>query len=128
MDQTTAQKVTFIAKTLLDRKAQDVVSLDVTNMTIVTDCFVLASGNSALQVKALADYVEDKMMEQYGMEPKSKDGYAGGRWIVLAYPDILVHIFHREEREFYSLERLWAWSDGSNLTKYTDESVAALEE
>ena len=75
-------------------------------MTVITDCMLIASGRSALQVKALADEVEDRLSE-LGIEPARKEGQQEGRWIVLDYGSVLVHIFHAEEREFYRLDKLW---------------------
>lgn len=100
-----------IAKVLYDKKAQDIKVLYVGGMTVITDYMVIASGRSALQVKSLADDVEDAMAEQ-GCTMRAKEGTAEGRWIVLDYGTVLVHIFHPEDREFYHLERLW--EDGQN--------------
>jgi ribosome-associated protein len=96
-----------IAEILEQKKAMDIVVLDISKLTIITDYFIIASGRSETQVKALYREVEEKMEEQ-GLEPRHKDGYQGGRWVVLDYGDVIVHIFHHEERGFYSLERLWA--------------------
>ena len=95
-----------IAGILYEKKAQNIVALDVSGMTVITDCMLIASGRSALQVKALADEVEDRLSE-LGIEPARKEGQQEGRWIVLAYGSVLVHIFHAEEREFYRLDKLW---------------------
>lgn len=102
-----------IAHILDDRKAVDVVVLDIHELTIIADYFVIASGTSETQVRALCDEVEDKI-KQEGMEPIHKDGHGGNRWVALDYGDVIVHIFHQEEREFYDLERLWA--DGIPLS------------
>ena len=95
-----------IAGILYEKKAQNIVALDVSGMTVITDCMLIASGRSALQVKALADEVEDRLSE-VGIEPARKEGQQEGRWIVLDYGSVLVHIFHAEEREFYRLDKLW---------------------
>lgn len=95
-----------IATTLYDKKALDIVALDVTGMTVITDCMLIASGRSAIQVKTLADEVEDRMTE-IGIEPIRKEGQQDGRWVVLDYGTVLVHIFHTAEREFYRLDKLW---------------------
>lgn len=102
-----------IAGILYEKKAQNIVALDVTGMTVITDCMVIASGRSTLQVKALADEVEDQMAEQ-GMEPIRKEGQQEGRWVVLDYGTVLVHVFHTEEREFYRLDKLWE-QDGNRI-------------
>lgn len=95
-----------IAAILYEKKADNIVALDVSQMTVITDAMVIASGRNALQVKALADDLEDKMSEM-GLEPVRKEGQQEGRWVVLDYRDVLVHIFHPEEREFYRLDKLW---------------------
>ena len=118
MEKTTRARAELAAQTLLDKKARDVVLLDVSDMTIVTEGFLLASGTSPLQVKALADAVEEKLQETEQLLPTAIEGYAAGRWIVLDYPGLLVHIFHREDREFYNLERLW--DQGTNRTDFQD--------
>src|SRR5690554_1919670 len=90
-----------------EKKAGDVVILDISRLTVIADQFVIASGRSEAQVKALHGEI-DKRMSEKGIEPKHIDGGRGGRWIVLDYGDVIVHLFHHEEREFYNLERLWA--------------------
>ena len=101
MEQTTlAQKIAGI---LNDKKAKDITVLHVAHLTVITDYMVIASGRSSLQVKSLADEVDDAM---------AMEGNAEGRWIVLDYGTVLVHIFHPEDREFYRLEKLW--DDGQN--------------
>ncbi|MBO2517442.1 MAG: ribosome silencing factor [Clostridiales bacterium] len=101
-----------IAKVLYDKKALDIKVLHVGHLTVITDYMVIASGRSALQVKALADDVEDALAAE-GIFPRAKEGTGEGRWIVEDYTSVLVHIFHPEDREFYHLERLW--EDGQNL-------------
>ena len=96
-----------IADILEEKKAINVVVLDISHLTIITDYFIIASGRSETQVRALYHEVEEKMGEK-GILPKRRDGHQGGRWIVLDYGDVIVHIFHQDERGFYSLERLWA--------------------
>lgn len=95
-----------IATILYDKKAQNIVALDVTDLTVITECMVIASGRSAIQVKTLAGEVEDKMTKA-GIEPLRKEGYQEGKWIVLDYGSVLVHVFHQEDREFYRLDKLW---------------------
>lgn len=102
-----------IAQILEDRKAIDVVVLDIHSLTIIADYFVIASGGSETQVRALYEEVEEKMRLE-GIEPVHKDGHGGNRWIVLDYGDVIVHIFHQDDRSFYNLERLWA--DGIPLS------------
>lgn len=98
--------ITRIATLLYDKKAQNIVALDVSSLTVITDCMLIASGRSAVQVKTLADEVEDRLSE-IGIEPNRKEGHQDGRWIVLDYGSVLVHIFHTQERDFYRLDKLW---------------------
>ena len=100
-----------VARILYDKKALDITVLNVSHMTVITDYMVIASGRSALQVKALADDVDDALAME-GVNLRAKEGNTEGRWIVLDYGTVLVHIFHPEDRQFYHLERLW--EDGQN--------------
>lgn len=89
-----------------DKKAYDIRVLDISDLTSIGDYFIILSGNSQRQVMAIADEIEEKMKEA-GYELRNKEGYRNGRWILLDYGDIVVHVFHKEDREFYNLERLW---------------------
>ena len=100
-----------IASVLWDRKALDIVALDVRELTVLCDYMIIASGRNANQVKALYDDVDEAMAKE-GVTLRRSEGSAEGRWVVLDYSTILVHIFHQEERAFYNLERLW--DDGTN--------------
>ena len=87
--------------------------------TIIADWFIIASGRSTTQVKALCDELEEKAAER-GLIAQRKEGYQEGRWIVVDFGTILVHIFHPEEREYYKLERLWA-DDPQHCIDYSKE-------
>lgn len=100
-----------IAQILYSKKALDIRVLRVAHLTVITDYMVIASGRSALQVKALAEDVDDQLAME-GVALRAKEGAAEGRWVVLDYGTVLVHIFHPEDRQFYHLERLW--EDGEN--------------
>jgi len=100
------EMVEKIAKILYDKKALDIVALDVKGLTVITDYMIIATGRSSIQVKTLADEVEERMTEA-GIEPIRKEGQQDGRWVVLDYGEALVHIFHPQEREFYRLDKLW---------------------
>ncbi len=100
-----------IAKILYDKKALNITALNVTQLTVITDYMVICSGRSNLQTRALADEVDDQMAQE-GIMLKKREGENEGRWIVLDYGSVLVHIFQRDEREHYRLERLW--SNGQN--------------
>lgn len=100
----TAEKI----RELLDnKKAQDVQLIEVTDKTTLADFFVIASGSSLTQVKALADEVEYKLDKDFGIRPARVEGANRDRWVLLDYLDIVVHIFLDEERSRYSLEKLW---------------------
>ena len=100
------EMVEKITKILYDKKALDIVALDVKGLTVITDYMIIASGRSSIQVRTLADEVEERMTEA-GIEPIRKEGQQDGRWVVLDYGEALVHIFHTQEREFYRLDKLW---------------------
>ncbi len=91
---------------LEDKKGENIVILDISKISILADYFVIVSGNNVNQVMALADAVEEKL-KQHKIEPKSVEGYRGAGWILMDYQDIVLHVFHNEERIFYDLERLW---------------------
>ena len=99
------------AKALDDKRAKDIVVLKVDEMTVITDYMVIATGYSVPQVKALAENVEDELAKM-DLFAKRREGLGEGRWCVLDFGDVMVHIFHEQDREYYQLERLW--SDGSN--------------
>lgn len=91
---------------MISKKAFDVVILDLKKLTSATDCFVICSADSDTQVKAIADSVQDGI-EALGEHVWHQEGYHALRWILLDYVDVVVHIFHKEERSFYNLDRLW---------------------
>lgn len=114
------EDVVETAKQLFLKKAEDVRLLHVAHMTIVADYFILASGRSDVHVKSLCDDVQNYLAER-GKRHLRIEGYREGRWIVLDYGDLLIHIFHKQEREFYGLERLW--TDGDNSMQITEEHI-----
>ena len=111
-------KTLNICKYLSDKKASSIVYIDVESKTSLCDYFVICSGRSSTQVKSMAENLEEKMEKELGLSPRRREGVREGRWAVLDYEDVIVHIFNDEERDFYRLERLW--EDGKNLTKYED--------
>lgn len=98
--------VAKICEVLNDRKAQDVVSIDLKGKTEVADYYVIASGRSMTQTRALIEHVEEEM-DKLGVAPVRREGVREGRWAVLDYGDVIVHIFNDETRLFYHLESLW---------------------
>jgi ribosome-associated protein len=89
-----------------DKKAHNIVVLDVSEQLVITDCFVIASATNERQVNAIVDEVEEKM-RLAGYKPARREGAREGRWTLLDYVDIVVHIQHQDERNFYALDRLW---------------------
>lgn len=94
------------AQAAADKLARDVVILDVSEHLVITDCFVLASAPNERQVRAVVDEVELRL-RALGARPVRREGEREGRWVLLDYVDIVVHVQHVEEREYYALERLW---------------------
>jgi len=99
-------------KTLDDKKGQDLKAIKIADISVIANYFVLATGTSSTHVKTLADEMEHKL-SQSGITPRRTEGYKGADWIVLDYIDVIVHIFYKDTREFYDLERLW--QDGEQL-------------
>lgn len=106
------EKLKIIAKAADSKRADDIKIIKISDLTIISDYFVIANGNSSTQTKAIADEIEFKMKEA-GVSPLRTEGYQGANWIILDYGDIVVHVFYKETREFYNLERLW--NDGDEI-------------
>ena len=109
-----------IVEILNDKKAQDIEVLTISKVSTITDYFVICTGNSSTQVKSLADEVDFKL-GQMGREPYHIEGMSGDTWILLDYSDVIVHIFHKESRAFYSLERLWSDATKLDISKILDK-------
>ncbi len=106
MEQNVLESARAMARLALTKKAQNVILLDLQNISTVADGFLICHGDSDVQVKAIADAVMEGMKEQ-GARAWHYEGYEYLRWILLDYVDIVVHVFQRELREFYGLEKLW---------------------
>jgi ribosome-associated protein len=102
-----------IVNALENKKADAVRVLKIGKITVIADYFVIASGKSPVQVKAMADETEEKLAEK-GLKPTRTEGYRGANWIILDYDNIVVHVFHEDTRQFYDLENLWR--DGEEVT------------
>jgi ribosome-associated protein len=107
-----------ISKILLAKKANDVTSINIQEKTIVADYYVIATAKSSPHVKALSEYLEVEL-DKEDIAPLRREGTREGRWAVVDYGDVVVHIFNDETRVFYNLEKLWA--DETNTVRYTDE-------
>lgn len=104
---TSDQLVELIAEYALDKKAQDVLSLDLRGLSGFTDAFVVCSGTSDRQAKAIHDAVHYGLKKDHGLLPRRVEGLAESRWILMDYLDVVVHVFTPEARDFYRLEALW---------------------
>jgi len=91
----------------LDKKAHDPVLLDLRQLEAVSDFFIIVSASSEVQVKGIADHIEETLRERHGVKPWHVEGREGRQWLLLDYVDVVVHIFHERTREYYLLERLW---------------------
>jgi ribosome-associated protein len=94
------------ADAALSKKASDPVALDLQDLEAVSDYFFICSATSEVQVKAVAEGVEERLRE-YGVKPWHVEGLEGRRWVLLDYVDVVVHVFHQKTREYYMLDRLW---------------------
>jgi ribosome-associated protein len=99
--------VQIAAQAASDKVAENLVALDVTNPMPLTDIFLIASGRNERQVMAISDGIEDKLLES-GVKLLRREGKSSGRWILLDFGFVIVHVMHEEERMYYSLERIWS--------------------
>lgn len=110
-----SKEMAKIAATALEeKKAKDLKLLDISDVSVIADYFIIASGTNRNQVQAMADEVEEKMGKA-GFTPKQVEGYQTANWILMDYQDIIIHIFDEENRLFYDLERIWR--DGNLVEK-----------
>ena len=96
-----------------DKKGVNTRILDISAITTISDYFIVTSGNNYNQVRAIADNVEEELLKKHGMRPERVEGYNNGEWILLDYIDYVIHVFDREQRLFYDIERIW--SDGKEI-------------
>ena len=109
-----------IVKILDAGKAGQIKMLRVNDKTVMTDYFVISSGTSNTQIKSLSGEVEYKLGEK-GIKPLGIDGYETGMWIVMDYAYVMVHIFNREQRDFFKLEKLWADAEEIDIDEFIDK-------
>ncbi|HEX5598302.1 MAG TPA: ribosome silencing factor [Micromonosporaceae bacterium] len=113
------------AEAAADKKAQDIVIIDVADQMVITDAFLLASAPSERQVHAIVDAIEERLVNlPEKAKPVRREGERAGRWVLLDYVDLVIHIQHSEEREFYALDRLW--KDCPTIP-FVDRSLASAE-
>lgn len=101
------QLLETIVKAADDKRAEDIVALDMAGVSLLADYFVIMNGNSERQVQAIVEGIEDTVMAAGGNQPRI-EGQKGSRWLLMDFNDIVVHVFVPEEREFYNLEKLWS--------------------
>ncbi|MEU3309463.1 ribosome silencing factor [Nocardiopsis sp. NPDC055551] len=99
--------VQVAAEAASDKLGQEIIAYDVSEQLMITDAFVLCSAPNDRQVRAIVDEVEDQLRIKSGAKPVRREGERDGRWVLLDYAEIIVHVQHEEERGFYGLERLW---------------------
>lgn len=103
------ERLREVVRALDSKKAQDIKVIKISDLTIIADYFVIANGTSTTHTRGLADEVEFKL-DQCGVHPDHIEGFDGAQWIAMDYTDIVVHVFYKDTRELYNLEKLW--SDG----------------
>jgi ribosome-associated protein len=118
LEELTQRLVQAIAQAADDRKAADIVVLKVVGISYLTDYFVMATGFSRTQVRAISDAIEEKVAKEFQKNPLRVEGKAEGSWIVHDYGDVIVHIFLPQEREFYNLEAFWGHAERINIPLY----------
>ena len=102
----------LIYQALEDKKGEDIVMIDISQVSVLADYFVICSAGNDSQIQALVDNVDEKMHEN-GYQIRQQEGRNSGTWVLLDYGDVIVHIFERENRSFYNLERIW--NDGKKI-------------
>jgi ribosome-associated protein len=111
------------ARAATDKIAQDIVAMDVSERLAITDVFLVASAPSERQVNAIVDGIEEELAKQ-DLKPVRREGRSEGRWVLLDYAEVVIHVQHQEDRVFYALERLWGDCPKVDL-QLEDEAVAA---
>ena len=110
-----SKKMALLAvEALEDKKAEDITIIDISEVSVLADYFIIADGPNRNQVQAMADSAEEAL-GRAGYDAKQIEGYQSANWILMDYKDIIVHVFSKEDRAFYDLERIWR--DGKQITK-----------
>ncbi len=104
--QQSKEMVKLAYKALDEKKAEDIKVIDISEISVLADYFIIANGTNESQVRALVENVEE-MLSKEGFEPKQREGYGLGNWVLLDFGNIIVHVFDKENRLFYDLERIW---------------------
>lgn len=104
---TTQETVDRIVELVQEKKGKQIVKMEIGDLSSFADYFVIITGESTVQIKAIADHIDNELRLQ-NVYPVSKEGYQNLKWVLMDYNDIIIHIFDHESREFYAIERLWA--------------------
>jgi len=113
MAATSKELAKIVCTALEDKKATDIKVIDISDVSVLADYFIIASGSNRNQVQAMVDSVQEDLFKKAGAEAKQVEGYQTANWILLDYGDIIVHVFDEENRLFYDLERIWR--DGKDI-------------
>ena len=106
------EMVKVMVAALQDKKAEDIRIIDISNVSVIADYFVIANGNNPNQIQAMVDNVEEQMYKS-GFDDPKVEGYNSASWILLDYHDVILHVFSEEDRAFYNIERIW--QDGKEI-------------
>ena len=109
----TAKRIIELAQ---EKKGQQIVLMDISKLSDFTDFFVVISGDSSIQIKAITDHIDEGMRE-VGVRYYQKEGYESLKWVLIDYVDVIVHVFSKQSREFYGVERLWADAEMSFISE-----------
>ena len=115
------EAVKIAVNALNSRKATDIEVLHVVDITVMADYFIICSGSSSTQLRTLGDEVEFMLKEKLDLAPLRREGHPSSNWVLLDYGFLIVHVFHREARDFYKLEHLWADGDHIDVAALIDE-------
>lgn len=112
--------IEVICDSLLEKKAEDITILDVHELTTLADMFVICHATSDVQIKAIANNVNERTKEELNEKPWKEEGKDSKRWVILDYVNVVVHIFKKELRDYYNLEKMW---NDAVITKITDDNI-----
>ena len=115
MEHTVEATVQRIIQHVMEKKGEDISVIDLRGITSVSDFFILVTGSTGVHLKAIADEVREKMKNEHGINPWHVEGYSAQKWILIDYVDVVVHIFDKVTREYYSLENLWKDAEVSRI-------------
>jgi ribosome-associated protein len=114
--------VRHAARAASDKKADRIVILDISRQLVITDHFVICDGANDRQVKTIADEIEKRLLQRCELKPYRREGEREARWVLLDYIDFVVHVFGREDRDYYDLERLWADAPSVSFSEDSEEA------